>query len=81
MGVRTKGDANKRRTRKKKGGNTVPCALHVLTRDVRVLGVFPFFSGASLVALWDAPLQNPRATPSQGLLLIKRRKREAITGQ
>ena len=59
----------------------MPCALHVLTRDVRVLGVFPFFSGASLVALWDAPLQNPRATPSQGLLLIKRRKREAITGQ
>lgn len=35
-----------------KGGNTAPCALHVLTKDVRVLGVFPFlfwrFSGGPL---------------------------------
>ena len=50
VGVRTKGDANKRGL--EKGGNTAPCALHVLTKDVRVLGVFPFlfwrFSGGPL---------------------------------
>lgn len=75
----TKGTPTTRRTRKKRG-NTVPCALHVLQRCA-CAGRLPSF----LVLLWwpsgTHHQKDPRATPSQGLLLIKRRKREAITGQ